>query len=95
MAFYVYMLASSRNGTLYVGMADDLARRIHEHKDGAIAGFTKRYGVKTLVWFEEHLSRDDARRRERQLKKWDRKWKLRLIEASNPDWHDLLPEFEA
>ena len=89
MAFYVYILASKRNGTLYVGMTDDLARRITEHKSGAFPGFTRKYGVKTLVWFEAHQTRELAFARERALKKWNRKWKLELIERLNPDWRDL------
>ena len=92
MAFYVYLLASKRNGTLYIGMTDDLVRRMLEHHEGALPGFTKKYGVKLLVWFEEHTSRELAFRRERQMKKWNRKWKLQLIEASNPEWRDLTPE---
>jgi putative endonuclease len=94
LAFYVYILASRRNGTLYIGMTDDIARRMLEHQEGALPGFTKKYGVKTLVWFEAYDSREDAFRRERQMKKWNRAWKLRLIEASNPDWHDLTPELD-
>jgi putative endonuclease len=92
MSFFVYMLANRRNGTLYIGMTDDLARRIEEHRAGAVAGFTKTYGVKTLVWFEGHESREGAFQRERQLKKWKRVWKLELIERSNPTWRDLADE---
>jgi putative endonuclease len=95
LAFYVYILASRRNGTLYVGMTDDLVGRMIVHKDGALGGFTKKYGVTMLVWFEQHISREEAFRRERQLKKWNRKWKLQLIEASNPEWRDLTPEIIA
>ena len=90
MAFYVYILASRRNGTLYIGMTDDLARRAYQHRIGAVDGFTKRYGIKVLVWYEIHETRESAFVRERQLKKWDRAWKLRLIETGNPDWHDLF-----
>jgi putative endonuclease len=90
MSFYVYVLTSCRNGTLYVGMTDDLARRIWEHKSGAVPGFTRRYGVKTLVWFEQHESRESAFQRERQIKKWNRVWKLELIERGNPGWRDLF-----
>jgi len=93
MSFFVYMLASRRNGTLYIGMTDDLTRRYFEHRNGTQPGFTKRYGVKLLVWFEEHGSRESAFVRERQMKKWSRAWKLRLIEASNPDWRDLGADF--
>ena len=80
MSFYVYMLASRRNGTLYIGMTDDLARRTWQHREGAIPGFTKTYGVTTLVWYEAHEARESAFVRERQIKKWNRAWKLRLIE---------------
>ena len=92
MSFYVYILASKRNGTLYIGMTDDLVRRIWQHRDGILPGFTKRYGVKTLVWYELHESRDSAFARERQLKKWNRAWKLKLIEEQNPAWRDLWEE---
>lgn len=90
MAFYVYIVASQRNGTLYIGSTDDLIARISQHRTGALGGFTARYGVTRLVWFETHGSRDDAFRRERQLKKWKRRWKLQLIDESNPDWTDLF-----
>jgi len=86
---FVYILASRRNGTLYVGMTDDLTRRYFEHKSAAIPGFTAKYGVKMLVWFEEHGSRESAFMRER----WNRKWKLNLIERSNPRWRDLGADF--
>jgi putative endonuclease len=92
MSFFVYILASRRNGTLYIGMTDNLARRVWEHKSGAVAGFTKKYGVKTLVWYELHESRETAFQRERQLKKWNRAWKLALVERSNPNWRDLTAE---
>ena len=92
MSFFVYMLASRRNGTLYIGMTDNLARRIHEHQTEADAGFTRKYGVKTLVWYELHESRETAFSRERQLKKWKRSWKLQLIESLNPSWRDLIDE---
>ena len=88
MAFYVYILASQRNGTLYVGMTDDLPKRIWEHREGAVAGFTRRYGVKRLVWYEQHGGRETAFQRERQIKKWNRDWKIDLIEQNNPDWLD-------
>jgi putative endonuclease len=90
-AFYVYILASRRNGTLYVGMTDDLGRRIWQHKEGQLPGFTRRYGVKTLVWYEVHASREAAFLRERAIKKWNRQWKIELIEAANPDWTELDP----
>jgi putative endonuclease len=89
MAFYVYMLTNQRNGTLYLGMTDDLARRIEQHRSGAVAGFTKRYGLKTLVWFEAHDTRESAKMRERAMKKWNRAWKVALIEKANSGWHDL------
>ncbi len=89
MAFYVYILASRRNGTLYIGMTDDLSRRVWQHRTGAVAGFTRRYGVKTLVWYDVFETREAAFGRERQMKEWKRAWKLELIERSNPDWSDL------
>ncbi len=92
MTFWVYMLASGKNGTLYIGSTDDLVRRIWEHREGVVPGFTRTYGVKTLVWFEAHETRESALLRERQMKKWNRKWKLQLIERANPAWRDLAPE---
>ena len=92
MAFYVYILASKRNGTLYTGMTDDLVRRVWMHREGALAGFTKQHSVTMLVWYEQHASRDSAFQRERRIKKWKRMWKLREIEAMNPDWRDLYDE---
>jgi putative endonuclease len=92
MAFHVYILASRRNGTLYVGLTDDLPKRIWQHRTGATGGFTKRYGIRTLVWCEMHESRESAFLRERQIKKWNRSWKLELIEASNPSWRDLYDD---
>jgi putative endonuclease len=91
-SFWVYILASRRNGTLYVGMTDDLARRSWEHRTDAVPGFTRKYGVKMLVWFEQHETRESALQRERQLKKWNRAWKLQLIERFNPSWKDLADE---
>lgn len=93
--FYVYILASKRNGTLYIGMTDDLGMRIWNHKQKAFPGFTAKYGVDKLVWFETHDTRESAFRRERQLKKWRRAWKIRMIEESNPDWRDLYETLEA
>jgi putative endonuclease len=92
MYFYVYILASSRNGTLYVGMTDDLVKRIWMHREEVLPGFTKDYGVKSLVWYEQHESRESAFTRERQIKKWNRSWKLELIEKMNPAWRDLYDE---
>jgi putative endonuclease len=93
MSFFVYILANRRKGTLYIGMTDDLTRRYFEHKSGEIPGFTQKYGVKLLVWFEEHGSRETAFLRERQMKKWRREWKIELIERGNPEWHDLGADF--
>ena len=87
--YYVYILASDRNGTLYVGVTNDLARRVYEHRNDLIEGFTKRYGVHRLVWFEVHGDINEAILREKRIKKWNRSWKLRLIEEMNPDWIDL------
>jgi putative endonuclease len=95
MSFFVYILASRRNGTLYVGMTDDLERRLFEHKAALIPGLTKKYGVKLLVWFEEHGTRESAFLRERQIKKWNRRWKLKLIEDANPGWEDLSADWYA
>ncbi|MDO8878132.1 MAG: GIY-YIG nuclease family protein [Pseudolabrys sp.] len=92
MAFYVYILCNKRNGTLYVGMTDDLVKRTWQHREGTFEGFTKNYDLKSLVWFEEHHSRESAFGRERQMKKWNRAWKLRLIESQNPEWRDLWDE---
>ena len=86
---FVYILASKRNGTLYVGVTSDLRRRLLEHRRGLVPGFTSRYGVKRLVWFEQHELVVEAIRRERRLKKYPRRWKLNLIEEVNPQWHDL------
>ncbi len=88
---YVYIMASGRNGTLYIGVTSDLVKRAWQHREGAIDGFTKRYGCKYLVWFEVHDRIDFAIRREKQMKEWRRAWKLREIEEMNPDWHDLFP----
>ena len=88
---YVYIMASARNGTLYIGVTSDLVKRVWEHRNGVVDGFTKKYGCKLLVWFEASDDLDDARLRELQMKKWKRLWKLRVIEALNPDWQDLYP----
>jgi len=85
----VYIMASRRNGTLYVGVTADLARRVWQHKGDMIDGFTKRYGVHTLVWYEAHESMESAIRREKAIKGWKRRWKLELIEKRNPEWRDL------
>jgi putative endonuclease len=89
----VYILASLRNGTLYVGVTSDLLARIHRHREGAIPGFTRDYGVKRLVWFERHATMDEAILREKRIKKWNRAWKLELIEHGNPGWRDLAEHF--
>ena len=86
----IYIAASKRNGVLYVGVTGDLEGRMAEHDPGLIAGFTKRYGVKLLVYYEFRDSFDDAIRRESQLKKWRRAWKVRLIEGMNPEWTNLF-----
>jgi putative endonuclease len=88
-AFYVYILASKRYGTLYIGVTSDLMKRIWEHKNGVVAGFTKKYKVHQLVWYERHESAESAMKRERNMKEWQRKWKIELIEKSNPHWVDL------
>jgi len=90
--FAVYILASRRNGTLYIGVTSDLPKRAWEHREGVVEGFTKEYGVKTLVWFEMHENAESAIIREKRLKKWNRAWKLRLIEEGNPEWKDLYDE---
>lgn len=87
--FYIYMLASKPYGTLYIGTTSDLVRRIWEHKNNVVPGFTKRYGVDQLVWFEAHQSRDAALQREKQIKEWKRDWKVNLIEHENRHWEDL------
>lgn len=94
-AFFVYILASRRNGTLYVGVTSDLPKRISQHKSGDIPGFTAEHDVKHLVWFEPHESAEGAITREKSLKRWRRAWKLRLIEADNPAWSDLYDELFA
>lgn len=90
--FYTYIVASQRNGTIYTGSTDNLVKRMYEHRDKIRRGFTAKYGVSILVWFEQHESREAAFKRERQIKEWRRSWKLRLIEERNPTWRDLYPE---
>ncbi len=87
---YVYILASRRNGTLYIGVTSNLKARVYTHRTGIVSGFTKRYSVHRLVYFEIHQSMYDAISREKTLKKWRRAWKLRLIEENNPEWLDLF-----
>jgi putative endonuclease len=90
--FYVYILASCRNGTLYVGVTSQLVQRVWQHKEGLADGFTKQYGLKTLVWYEQHDTAESAITREKQIKKWERRWKVGLIEAENPYWNDLYDD---
>ena len=90
--YFVYIFASQRNGTLYVGVTSDLSRRIEAHKAKAVPGFTKQYGVDRLVLVEGYSSIDEARDRERRLKRWKRAWKLELIEKTNSTWRDLTNE---
>lgn len=87
--YFVYILASGRNGTLYVGVTNDLGRRLGEHKEKLVAGFTRRYSVDILVWYEIHNDINAAIEREKQIKGWNRDWKVRLIEKTNPVWNDL------
>ena len=86
---YVYIMASGRNGTLYIGVTSDLAKRAWEHRNGVLPGFTRKHGCKLLVWYEAFDDLQDARQRELQMKKWKRMWKLSTIEMLNPDWRDL------
>ena len=87
---YVYILASGRNGTLYIGVTSNLARRIYEHKHHLVDGFTKTHDVTHLVWFEQYDNISDAILREKRMKKWNRQWKLRVIEGLNPNWDDFF-----
>lgn len=90
--YFVYILASKKNGTLYIGVTSNLPKRIWEHKNGQVSGFTKRYGIKEIVYFETYSDPESAILREKRLKKWERAWKIRLIEEKNPEWRDLYPE---
>jgi len=87
----VYILASKKNGTLYIGVTSALIKRIWQHKNNEIEGFTKKYQVHYLVWYEMHQEMESAITREKQLKKWNRNWKIKLIEQKNPAWIDLYP----
>ena len=87
--YYVYILASKKNGTLYIGVTSDLVKRIYEHKQNLVDGFTKEHDVHLLVYYEAHQEVEEAILRKKQMKKWNRKWKLRLIEEKNPEWKDL------
>ncbi len=90
--YYVYILASRRNGTLYIGVTNDLVRRVYEHKEDLVPGFTSKYGVHQLVYYETFDNVQEAIEREKRLKKWKRQWKLALIEEANPLWKDLYGE---
>jgi len=93
--FHVYIMASQRNGTLYVGVTGNLAKRVYEHREGLLKGFTRRYGVKMLVWYEHFPTADEAISFEKRLKRWRRAWKLELIEKLNPQWLDLYETFNS
>ena len=93
--FCVYMLASASNGTLYIGVTSNLLQRIWQHKERLVEGFTNKYGVHLLVWFEQHENALSAITREKQLKKWNRAWKIALIEQGNPTWRDLYLDLTA
>ncbi|MDX1520596.1 MAG: GIY-YIG nuclease family protein [Anaerolineae bacterium] len=90
-SYFVYILASKKNGTLYIGMTNNLKHRAYEHKNNIVEGFTKKYGVRTLVYYEQTPDVNAAITREKQLKKWNRQWKIKLIEKENPNWDDLYP----
>lgn len=90
MDYYVYILASKKNGTLYIGVTSDLIKRVFEHKNDLAEGFTKKYGVHQLVYFEQTSDVNSAITREKQMKKWRREWKIELIEEKNPEWKDLF-----
>lgn len=89
--FYVYIMTNRMHGALHVGATNDIARRAWEHRDGVVEGFTKKYGLKLLVYYEEFQSISDAFHREKRLKHWNRAWKIALIEKMNPNWEDLYP----
>jgi len=89
--YYVYILASGRRGTLYIGVTNDLVRRVYEHRNDMVPGFTKKYAVHCLVYYEVHEDIYEAISREKRLKRWRREWKCELIEKQNEDWHDLWP----
>ena len=88
---WIYIIASKRNGTIYIGVTSDLIGRVYQHREGLVPGFTKRYGCKLLVYFEAYDDLQDARQRELQMKEWKRSWKVGLIEESNLEWTDLYP----
>ncbi|HEX7876278.1 MAG TPA: GIY-YIG nuclease family protein [Sphingobium sp.] len=89
----VYILTSKRNGTLYIGVTSDIIQRIHQHRIGSVPGFTHDYRVNRLMWFEQHSTMEEAILREKRLKKWNRTWKITLIEELNPHWDDLAIGF--
>ena len=91
-SYYVYILASKKNATLYVGVTSNLRQRVYQHREGMVPGFTKRYGVHRLVYFETFYRVGDALIAEKRLKKWNRQWKIRLIEEHNPQWKDLCED---
>jgi putative endonuclease len=93
--YWVYILASGLGRTLYIGVTNNLIRRVYEHRMGVSAGFAKKYGVHRLVYFEQHTDIEAAIRREKRLKKWNRAWKIRLIEEHNPNWGDLYPQISS
>jgi putative endonuclease len=90
--YWVYILASGKHGTLYIGITNDLVRRVYQHKEKTNKGFTSRYGVDRLVWFQGYDDPTSAIEREKELKKWRREWKINLIEQANPNWEDRYPE---
>ncbi len=90
--YYVYILASKKNGVLYTGVTNNLKRRVEEHKECKVEGFTKKYNVKNLVWYDQTESIESAITREKQIKKWERQWKINMIEKLNPEWKDLSNE---
>jgi putative endonuclease len=90
-SYWVYILASKIGGTLYIGVTNDLVRRVYQHREGVAESFTKKYHVHRLVYFEQHSDIEAAIQREKRLKKWNRTWKIRLIEENNPNWSDLYP----
>ena len=92
MSYWVYILASKPGGTLYIGVTNNLVRRVYEHREGVVDGFTKRYGIKTLVYFEAHDSIAGALQREKNIKHWSREWKIDLIVSLNPEWRDLYAD---
>lgn len=93
--FYVYILASRPRGTLYIGVTNDLIRRVYEHRTDSVSGFTKKYSVHRLVYFEAHDSIEAAITREKQMKEWKRAWKIEVLEKENPRWEDLYPALAA